>query len=318
MKQSGVELKDEITEKLKELRNNIESHYGVRIPGVIFRPNQYLQTHQTVSISINQIPLVNNFIYPDRLSCILKEEGIGNYDDKIEAFNPLENGKSFRIPKSKISEPSDAEFLDPIEYLFLYLEFIFIRNFGDLINMEDISTKCETNPNQEIKAILNSPDQVIGLNEVCRGLLVERVPIVDFKEIAEFFIKHFENSSIEEIIESLRIHNLIKVKLPGNDLLERASWLGLKFEEVLKNNLGFTGNFHYLALDRQLCQNLLLSFRDGVLAQNPKVIIVSDPHVRIHLKKLIELEFPDLPVLSQREIIGDYLPVPSKIIEYKE
>ncbi|MCH6235361.1 FHIPEP family type III secretion protein [Cognataquiflexum rubidum] len=318
MKKSGIELKDEITEKLKELRSNIKSRFGVRIPGVLFRHNQYLQTQETVNISINEIPLVRNFIYPDRLCCILKEEEIGNYGDKIEAFNPLEDGKSFWIPKSEISEHADIDFLDPIEYLFLYLEFIFIRNFGELIMMEDISIMCETNLNPEIKAILNSPDQVIGLSKVCKALLVERVPIVDFKEIANFFISQFENSSIEEIIESLRIQNSIKMKLPGNDVLESASWLGSKFEEVLKNNLKFTGKFHYLSLEPQLCQNLLLGFRDGVLAQNPKVIIVPDPRIRIHLKKLIELEFPDLHVLSQREIIGEYLPIPSKTIDYKE
>jgi tetratricopeptide (TPR) repeat protein len=318
MKESGVDLKEEITEKLKQLRSNIESRFGVRIPGVLFRHNQYLQTRETVNISINEIPLIKNFIYPDRFCCILKEEEIINYNDKIEAFNPLENGKSFWIPKSEIPEHADIDFLDPIEYLFLYLEFIFIRNFGDLIILEDISIKCETSLDQEIKAILNSPDQVIGLNEVCKALLVERVPIVDFQEIASFFISQFEHATIEEIIESLRIQNLIKVKLPGNDFLEKASWLGLKFEEVLKKNLKFTGKYHYLALEPQLCQNLLLSFREGALAQNPKVIIVTDAQIRIHLKKLIELEFPDLPVLSQREIIGDFLPVPSNIIEYHE
>ncbi|MCR9016941.1 FHIPEP family type III secretion protein [Aquiflexum gelatinilyticum] len=318
MKKSGIELQEEVTQKLKELRNKIENRYGVRIPGVLFRPNIYLHPESTIMISVNEIPLVKNFIYPDRLCGILKEEEIGNYQDKIEAFNPLQNGKSFWIPKSEIQENSAMNFLDPIEYLFLYLEYVFIRNFGDLIILEDISIKCEFNPNQEIKAIVNSPDQLIGLNEVCKALLVERVPILDFNEIAEFFLKQFEKSSLEEIIESLRIKNSIKKRLPGNDLMETASWLGPRFEEVLKENLKFTGKFHYLALEPQLCQNLLLSFRDGVLAQNPKIVIVTDHKIRIHLKKLIELEFPDLLVMSQREIIGDYVAEPSKVIEFKD
>jgi flagellar biosynthesis component FlhA len=44
-------------------------------------------------------------------------------------------------------------------------------------------------------------------------------------------------------------------------------------------------------------------------------LVIGDHHLRVHLRHLVELEFPEVPVLAQRELTEGLRPDRSRVVE---
>jgi len=78
--------------------------------------------------------------------------------------------------------------------------------------------------------------------------------------------------------------------------------LGPRFEAELSNAIHRGNSVAVLAMEPQSCQDALTAVRNHVESRHHAAIVVNNAEVRPFVRRLIELEFPDIPVLSWREL----------------
>ena len=79
-----------------------------------------------------------------------------------------------------------------------------------------------------------------------------------------------------------------------------------QIEETVRSSIQHTQSGSYLALEPEITQEILTSVRNEVgnlppTAQNP--VILTTMEVRRYVRRLLEVEFPDLPVLSYSDLL---------------
>ena len=81
-----------------------------------------------------------------------------------------------------------------------------------------------------------------------------------------------------------------------------------QIEETVRSSIQHTSSGSYLALEPEITQEILSAVRTEVgslppTAQNP--VILTTMEIRRYFRKLVELEFPHLAVLSYQELSPD-------------
>ena len=70
------------------------------------------------------------------------------------------------------------------------------------------------------------------------------------------------------------------------------------------------GSYSLLAMEPERCQAILTALRNGLASRGSVSVgtslVVDDPDLRPLVRRLIELEFPSIPVLSRRELRRDF------------
>ncbi|MBV7338550.1 FHIPEP family type III secretion protein [Chloroflexi bacterium TSY] len=152
----------------------------------------------------------------------------------------------------------------------------------------------------------DNPEDLNSLTIVLKSLLKERVPIVAFEEIADEFMR-LKNSNIGliPITEAMRSIPKICPQLPGNNESYHFYQLDSKFEDVLNSNFNRSDSHAVLAIEPQQYQRFLASMRNAMTVQWNTALIVNNAFLRPFVKRLIANEFPDIPILSMRELRQD-------------
>src|SRR5690606_4529925 len=309
-----------LIEKLGNFRTKIAKKSGIILPGILFRLNEIHLSLGEYFFTINEISSVMNRVNPDQKLC----------KGTIEKLNPMgikgeiQNDTLDKIPLIWVQEndwtkvkSAGMELLDPMDFVFRDLEALLIKNSVEIFGFQEAANLCRENQRKEIKEISKDPEKLRDLTEVLKTLLAEEIPLVDFEEIALSFLEYYNNGSIESIIKIIRNLPLIKAKIPGNNPKLEKFLIGSKFEKIIKNNLVKAESLTFLELYPQLAQDLLSTIRKKIPKSKPLSLVVEDESIRVHLKKLVELEFPDLYVISHSELVEPQDSFSeNKVIEY--
>jgi len=181
----------------------------------------------------------------------------------------------------------------------------------------EVTNLLEESLVSDISELAKSPEKVSALTEILQGLVAEKVPITALDDLCRFFIDNYGHKTAEYIIEKMRMLNKVREKLPGNSKDYTLLPIGEDFEKVLAKAVVETSSLHLLAMEPEICQNALTSIRNAVSGVRRAALVVHEPSLRIHLRKLVELEFPHLHVLSQRELAEDLSPDQSRVVNFK-
>ena len=184
-----------------------------------------------------------------------------------------------------------------------------------IFGIQEAANLCKESARKEIQDIPRDADKLRDLAEILKGLLAEEIPVVDFEDIAMLFLESYNSRPLDAIMDHVRQLSPIKAKLPGNTVSLERYFLGSKFENLLKNNLGESKDLVYLGLNPQTAQELLTSIRNKVPQAAPLTLVVADNGLRMPLKALVELEFKNVYVLAKNELLHEEDPVEEKTIE---
>lgn len=142
------------------------------------------------------------------------------------------------------------------------------------------------------------------LLKVLQNLLKEGIPIRDFVTILEILADHAkgEQSDIGEITEYVRqgLSRGISEKFFGKKQIGHVITLDPKVEQILDAS---KGKLRPLTVKKM--SECLLHFTEEASKNGIKPILLTESSVRFRLKGLIESQFPELPVLSYKEVTSD-------------
>jgi flagellar biosynthesis component FlhA len=141
---------------------------------------------------------------------------------------------------------------------------------------------------------------------VLRALVDEMVPINAFDPLCTAFLeKARQGANLDEILRTLRSLPEIRPFIPGNNREGRFLALSAAIEEQIANGLQEHGDEFLLAIRPEATQKILSAVRTKV-GSAPRTaasaLVVKNPLIRRYVRRLTELEFPALPVLSSTEL----------------
>jgi flagellar biosynthesis protein FlhA len=189
------------------------------------------------------------------------------------------------------------------EYPVRHLQSLLEKYLADFIGYQEVHVLIGEQCPDLLEAILKNQGGVSALTRVLRALLAEQVPVTEFRKIVEHYLKLSQAGTRPlDIVESIRGLAGIVELLPGNEPAARRSSIASKFSSVIEKGIQSTSGIPVLALEPELCQEMLTAVRQSIAAHSPTALLLEDQKLRPFARELVKLEFPDLAVLSRSEL----------------
>ncbi|MCM5678254.1 flagellar biosynthesis protein FlhA [Schlegelella sp. S2-27] len=142
------------------------------------------------------------------------------------------------------------------------------------------------------------------LAEILRRLVEEEVPIRNLRDILEALAEAGQREkdvfTLTEFARMALKRSISHRRAPQGTM--RALLLQPGLEDQLRQAVRVTGGVHQLALNPAVAQRIVRRIEQAVQARKPDAIVTT-VDVRRHLRKLIEPECFDMPVLSYHELM---------------
>jgi tetratricopeptide (TPR) repeat protein len=294
-----------LQEAINNMRQRFRDKFGIETPGISFKddlsekPNAYI-------FKLSEVPIIRVTIPIDKRFCPgTLEELPGLRSIAEEGVDPQTDAKGYWIARPDWAEVEKhgLKLWRVLEYPLRHMEAFLEKNLGVLLDSLETEFLLQNKPSEAAASISQSIEKRDALAHVLRGLVSERVPITAFNQICEVFLKLSSNeTSLVNIVEELRSLPPIRHTLPGNNHQYTFYRLGQHLEAELLANL--TEDVQpLLVLQPEEFQVILDVVRDKIPSQQNVALLVSKTRLRPLVRKLIERQYPDMPVLSVQELL---------------
>ncbi len=303
---------DLLDDELVKVRKALYYDLGVPFPGIHLRFNDKLPKY-TYTILVYEIPMSQGLLKPGYLFVREKEDNL-----KIMGIE-YETGKKFlpNIPTIWVKEnyreqlvKSKISFMELPKVLIFHLSCILKRHADDFIDLQEtrylIDRIEERFPEiaKEVQRIL--PIQKI--TEVFQRLVQEEISIRNLRTILQALIEWGQKEKdVVLLTEFVRnsMRRYISYKYSAGQNILAAYLLDADLEETIRKAIRQTSGGSYLALDpatsKKIVQNIKSEVGD-ISGRPQKPVLLTSMDIRRYVKKLIELEINELPVLSYQEL----------------
>lgn len=138
---------------------------------------------------------------------------------------------------------------------------------------------------------------------VLGNLLEEGAPLVPFRPIVETFLTlRAAGRERLEILRAARLLPGIREQLPGNTRSGSLAPLPADVEREIEASIQTIDSIPFLAMEPERTRQLLAMVRQHAGGSALAGIVVANPLIRRYVRKVVELEFPSLPVISREEL----------------
>lgn len=265
-------------------------------------------------IMLNEIPVVTGFTdqrrvlvndTPDRLRLL----GI----EATPAQNPA-NGVAcawIRSDKRELAEQAGLTAWDAASYMVLHMAAILRKNAADFVGIQEVQNmldQLEQAFPALVKEVVPKAVSVFQLTDILRRLVEEEITIRDLRTILQALAEWGPNETdTVQLTEYVRasLRRYISHKYSGGQSTLVVYLLDPQIEETVRSSIQRTQNGSYLALEPEITQEILVAVRREIgnlppSAQQP--VILTTQEIRRYFRKLVEMEFHHLAVVSYQEL----------------
>ncbi|MGV3678130.1 MAG: type III secretion system export apparatus subunit SctV [Acidovorax sp.] len=303
---------DVLNEELLKIRRALYFDLGVPFPGIQLRFNDALPP-ESYNILLSEVPVSQGRLRPGWL---LVRESTANLDALQIAY---ESDRKFlpHIPTLWVSAElrdtlgrAGIPFMDPSQVLTYHLAFVLKKYSADFIGIQEtrflLSAMEGRFPDLVKESTRVLPIQKIA--EILQRLVSEDISVRNLRAILESLIEwgQKEKDSVlltEYVRSTLKRH--ISYKYSSGQNILPAYLLAPSIEDTVRGAIRQTSAGSYLALDptvsKRLVDNIKKTVGDlGASAQRP--VLLTSMDIRRYLRKMIEQDLYELPVLSYQEL----------------
>ena len=304
-------------EMVPMMRDGLFYELGVKFPGIRVRGNETDLGAGSYIIMINEIPLVSGNISLDKVL-------VNDTVDRLtllniqgeEAVNPANGSECAWIPEefASIAEQAGLTTWDASGYMVLHLSSVLRKNAAEFVGIQEVQNMLEQLEQAFpalVKEVVPKAVSPFQLTDILRRLVEEEISVRDLRSILQALAEwgQVENDTVmltEYVRNALKRYISHKYTRGGNTLV--VYLLDPQIEETVRASIQHTQSGSYLALEPEVTQEVLAAVRNEVgnlppTAQNP--VILTTMEIRRYFRKLVELEFPHLAVLSYQELSPD-------------
>ena len=305
-----------INELIPLLRHGLYYELGVNFPGVQVRGQTIDMEPESYAININEVPVTQGRIVQGHIL-------VGEPLEQLQLFNitgqetvhPIDGSVVTWIPEQfkEVAKQAGFRMWDTAEYLILHLSYILRRNAGEFLGLQEIQTMLneleKTHP-ALVKELVPKVITLLQLAEILQRLVQEDVAIRDLKTIFATLAQwgEIERDTLtltEHVRAGLRRYITNKYAGPSNTLA--VYLLDPEIEDLIRNAIRRTEKGNYLALEPDVTQEVVEAVGKEIAshpfppgARPPVILTTAD--IRRYVRKILELEFPHLSVLSYQEL----------------
>jgi type III secretion protein V len=301
-------------ELIPMMRDGLFYELGVRYPGLRVRGNDGDLPPGSYIIMVNEIPLVMGTV--DKNKCLVNDTpdrlrllGI----DADPAQNPA-NGNAcgwINMEQRKLAEDAGLTTWDAPGYIVLHLSAVLRKNAAEFVGIQETQNMLEQLEQAFpalVKEVVPKAVSPFQLTDILRRLVEEEISIRDLRNILQALAEWgpVENDTVmltEYVRAALKRYISHKYTRGQSTLI--VYLLDPQIEETVRSSVQHTSSGSYLALEPEITQEILAAVRNEVgnlppSAQQP--VVLTTMEIRRYFRKLVELEFPHLAVLSYQEL----------------
>lgn len=301
-----------LNEELLKIRRALYFDLGVPFPGIQLRFNDALP-QESYNIMLSEVPVSQGRLRPGFL---LVRESAGNLD---ALQIPYESDSNFlpHIPTLWVSDAlretlghAGIAFMDTSQVLTYHLAFVLKKYSADFIGIQEtrflLSAMEGRFPDLVKESTRVLPIQKIA--EILQRLVSEDISVRNLRAILESLIewgqKEKDSVLLTEYVRSTLKRHISHKYSSGNNVLP-AYLLAPNVEDTVRGAIRQTSAGSYLALDPAVSKQLLESIKKAVGdigASQQRPVLLTSMDIRRYIRKMIEQDLYELPVLSYQEL----------------
>jgi type III secretion protein V len=303
-----------LNELIPMMRDGLFYELGVRYPGLRVRGNDGDMPPGSYIIMINEIPLVMGTV--DSNKCLVNDT-----PDRLRllgmeaepAQNPANGNQCawITLDQQQLAEDSGLTTWDAPGYMVLHLSAVLRKNASEFVGIQETQNMLEQLEQAFpalVKEVMPKAVSPFQLTDILRRLVEEEISIRDLRNILQALAEWgpVENDTVmltEYVRAALKRYISHKYTRGQSTLI--VYLLDPQIEETVRSSVQHTSSGSYLALEPEITQEILAAVRNEVgnlppSAQQP--VVLTTMEIRRYFRKLVELEFPHLAVLSYQEL----------------
>jgi type III secretion protein V len=303
---------DMLNDELIRIRRALYFDLGVPFPGIQLRFNDRLPKG-TYSLLLNEVPVSQGQLRPGYLFVREKE-------DNLKALGvTYETDKRFLPNLDTIWAPDAARealtkagvsVMEPTQVLTYHVAFVLKKYAGEFIGIQE--TKFLLNamesrfPDLVKEAQRVMPVQKIA--EILQRLTQEEISVRNLRSILEALVEWGQKEKdsvllVEYVRSSLKRH--VSYKHSSGQNMLPAYLFAPNVEDTIRSAIRQTSAGSYLALDPNVTRKLLENIKRtvGDLSRSTaRPVLLTSMDIRRYVRKMIEQDLYDLPVVSYQEL----------------
>lgn len=309
-----------IAELIPLLRESLEVELGIEFPGIRVRgAHQESLGSSHYVLLIHEVPVSQGIAKPHQclvaaLPSEMKAAGIEYVESTI---NPCTELSSSLVALEHKAMLEQAGFMvwDAPSRILLHLSSVLRRNAKDFITLHETQIMLDRLEGQFpalVKEVLPKAVNLTQLTDILKRLLSEEVSIKDLKTILQTLAEqgpHEQNTVIltEHVRAGLARYLCYRFGQGFDTLL--VFLLAPEIEDMIRSSIEQQNQSSYLALDPEISQDILKAIRYEIQKLPPgarRPVILTSQDIRRFVRKLIELEFFEVAVMSFQELSAEY------------
>ena len=305
-----------INELIPLLRHGLYYELGVNFPGIQVRGQTVDMEAEAYVININEVPVARGKVSQGYILVgePLEQLQLFNITGK-ETIHPIDGSVVTWVSEQYKDVAVQAGFRmwDISEYLILHLSYLLRKHAHEFLGLQEVQTlltELEKSHPALVKELVPKYITVLQLSEVFQRLVQEEVAIRDLKNIFSTLAQWAEiERNTLALTEHIRggLKRYITHKYAGHTNTLAVYLLDPGIEDMVRDAIRSTEKGNYLALDPEVTQEIIEAVGKEIASHpfppgaKPPVILTT-AEVRRYFRKIIELEFPQLSVLSYQEL----------------
>lgn len=303
---------DVLNEQLIQVRRALYHDLGVPFPGIHLRFNGAL-LQNAYRILINEVPIAQGKLLPNHV--IVREtkenlEMLGVHFVEEESHIP--HLMPLWVPLNEVEtlDGANIAYMKTPQILTYHLSYVLKRYASDFLGIQECKFLLE-NMEQDFPEIIKEVQRVLPIQkitEIFQRLVQEDISIRNLKSIFQCLIdwgqKEKEPVLLADYVRST-LRRYISYKFSEGRNVLSVYLLDPKIEELVRKAIRQTSAGSYLALDPPTAKKIVKAIKDEVGdlgLQEHKPVLLTSMDIRRYVRKLIEMEVYELPVLSHQEL----------------
>lgn len=309
-----------IPELIPLLRDSLAIELGIDFPGIRVRPASFQNlppSHYT--LLMHEVPVASGIAEPKQcmvaaLPHELKALGIKQVENAKNSYS-LSSASLTSIEYKDVIEQAGFIVWDAPSRILLHLSMILRKNAKDFITLHETQTMLDRIENQFpalVKEVVPKAVSLFQLTDILKRLLSEEISIKDIKTILQTLaeVGPTEQNTIiltEHVRVALSRYLCFRFGQGQDTLLVHLFEPAI--EDMIRSSIVNQNQNSYLALEPDMAQEILNALRHE-LGQLPKSarrpVILTTQDIRRFVRKLIEVEYYEVAVMSYQELCSDF------------
>jgi type III secretion protein V len=306
---------DVLNEQLIQVRRALYHDLGVPFPGIHLRYNDAL-AEGVYQILLNEVPMSEGKLLAGHVLARESKDNLSMIGIPFTEGDPfLPYIETLWIANQEVAKLEKAKilFMKTPQILTYHLSFMLKKYAGEFIGIQECKFLLE-NMEKEFPEIIREIQRILPIQkitEILQRLVQEEISIRNLRLIMQCLIewgqKEKEPVLLTDYVRS-SLRRYISYKFSGGRNTLSVYLLEAEVEDVVRKAIRQTSAGSYLALDPPTAKKLVANIKKevgNISRFDNRPVLLTSMDIRRYVRKLIELEIYELPVLSHQELTDE-------------